>query len=143
MSKPFNVRVYALLEYQGKILIINEPFQNQLIYKFPGGGLEFGEGTRDCLIREFKEELNLEVEIGAHFYTQDFFQQNAFNAAEQILLIYYKATITAEAMEELKVMDDDIQELIWKPITELNADEMTLAADKIVVDLYKKKNFES
>lgn len=143
MSKPFNVRVYALLEHENKILIINEPFQNQLIYKFPGGGLEFGEGTRECLVREFKEELNLEVEIGEHFYTQDFFQQNAFNPEEQILLIYYKAKTTAEALKELKVMDDDIQALIWKPIEDLKAEEMTLAADKIVVELYKKKNFES
>ena len=143
MSKPFNVRVYALLEHKGKVLIIHEPFQNQLIYKFPGGGLEFGEGTRDCLIREFKEELNLEVEIGKHFYTQDFFEQNAFNSAEQILLIYYKAKTTDEALKDLKVIDEDIQALIWQPISDLNADEMTLAADKIVVDLYKKKNFES
>jgi 8-oxo-dGTP diphosphatase len=143
MSKPFNVRVYALLEHEGKILIINEPFQNQLIYKFPGGGLEFGEGTKDCLVREFKEELNLAVEVEEHFYTQDFFQANAFNPSEQILLIYYKVKTTAEALKELKVLDEDIVELIWKPINELNSDEMTLLADKVVIDLYKKKNFES
>ena len=143
MSKLFNVRVYALLEHEGKILIINEPFQNQLIYKFPGGGLEFGEGTKDCLVREFKEELNLAVEVEEHFYTQDFFQANAFNPSEQILLIYYKVKTTTEALKELKVLDEDIVELIWKPINELNPDEMTLLADKVVIDLYKKKNFES
>lgn len=143
MSKPFNVRVYALLEQDGKVLIIHEPFQNQLIYKFPGGGLEFGEGTKECLIREFKEELNLDVEVGEHFYTQDFFQANAFDSTEQILLIYYKAKTTAEALKELKVLDEDIVELVWKPVGELNSDEMTLLADKVVVDLYKKKNFES
>ena len=53
--KPFNVRVYALLEHNGKVLVMHEPFQGKLIYKFPGGGLEFGEGTKDCLVREFKE----------------------------------------------------------------------------------------
>ena len=143
MSKPFNVRVYALLEHEGEILIIHEPFQNQLIYKFPGGGLEFGEGTKECLIREFKEELNLAIEVEEHFYTQDFFQVNAFNSSEQILLIYYKVKTTAEALKELKVLDDDIVELIWKPIMELNPDEMTLLADQVVIDLYKKKNFES
>lgn len=143
MSKPFNVRVYALLEHQGKILIINEPFQNQLILKFPGGGLEFGEGTRDCLIREFKEELNLEVEIGEHLYTQDFFQENIFVPSEQILLIYYKATTTEEALSKLEILDSDIKELIWEPIQNLNPEKMTLAADKIVINLYKNKNFES
>lgn len=143
MSKPFNVRVYALLAHEGKVLMIHEPFQNQLIYKFPGGGLEFGEGTKECLIREFKEELNLAIEVEEHFYTQDFFQANVFNPSEQILLIYYKVKTTAEALKELKVLDDDIVEILWKPISELNPDEMTLLADKVVVDLYKKKNFES
>ncbi|HEY4540273.1 MAG TPA: NUDIX domain-containing protein [Faecalibacter sp.] len=143
MSKPFNVRVYALLEHQGKIMIIHEPFQNQLIYKFPGGGLEFGEGTRECLIREFKEELNLEVEIGEHFYTQDFFIQNAFDPTEQILMIYYCAQTTDVALENLKVMDEDIQEVMWWDKKDLNPDRMTLATDKIVIDLYQKKNFES
>ncbi|WP_322969038.1 NUDIX hydrolase [Faecalibacter sp. LW9] len=143
MSKPFNVRVYALLEHQGKIMIIHEPFQNQLIYKFPGGGLEFGEGTRECLIREFKEELNLEVEIGEHFYTQDFFIQNVFDPTEQILMIYYCAQTTDEALENLKVMDEDIQEVMWWDKKDLNPDRMTLATDKIVIDLYQMKNFES
>lgn len=143
MSKPFNVRVYALLEHEGKVLVIHEPFQNQLIYKFPGGGLEFGEGTRDCLIREFQEELNLDVEIGEHFYTQDFFIQNAFDATEQILMIYYLAKTSNEVIEQMQVMDQDIEALIWKSIDELNPDDMTLATDKIVVHLYKKKNFES
>ena len=143
MSKPFNVRVYALLEHEGKVLVIHEPFQNQLIYKFPGGGLEFGEGTRECLIREFQEELNLEVEIGEHFYTQDFFIQNAFDPTEQILMIYYLAKTTQEAISQMKVVDEDIEALVWKSVDELNAEEMTLATDKIVVNLYKKKNFES
>ena len=143
MSKPFNVRVYALLEHNNKVMMIHEPFQNQLIYKFPGGGLEFGEGTRECLIREFKEELNLEVEIGEHFYTQDFFIQNAFDATEQILMIYYLAKTTDEALNALKVMDEDIVDILWITRDELDAKQMTLATDKIVIDLYIKKNFES
>ena len=141
--KPFNVRIYALLEHKGKVLVIHEPFQGKLIYKFPGGGLEFGEGTIDCLKREFKEELNLDVIIGSHFYTQDFFTVNAFDSTEQILLIYYKATVTDEALKQLKVMDEDIEELCWISPENLNSEMFTLDADKLVVELYKKKNFES
>ncbi|WP_334124686.1 NUDIX hydrolase [Empedobacter brevis] len=141
--KPFNVRVYALLEHKGKLLVIHEPFQGKLIYKFPGGGLEFGEGTRDCLKREFKEELYLDVVIGTHFYTQDFFVRNAFDPTEQVLLIYYKVTITDKALSKLKVLDADINELLWIKPTDLNAEKFTLDADKVVVELYKKENFES
>lgn len=141
--KPFNVRVYALLEHKGKLLVIHEPFQGKLIYKFPGGGLEFGEGTRDCLKREFKDELYLDVVIGPHFYTQDFFVRNAFDPTEQVLLIYYKVTITDKALVKLKVLDADINELLWIKPTDLNAEKFTLDADKVVVELYKKENFES
>lgn len=141
--KPFNVRIYALLEHKGKVLVIHEPFQGELIYKFPGGGLEFGEGTKDCLIREFKEELNLDVEIGSHFYTQDFFVLNAFDPTEQILLIYYKATITDKALTQLKILDADINELLWIDPENLKAEKFTLEADKVVIELYKKENFES
>ena len=141
--KPFNVRVYALLEHNGKVLVMHEPFQGNLIYKFPGGGLEFGEGTKDCLVRELKEELNLDVEITSHFYTQDFFVLNAFDPTEQVLLIYYKATITDKDLANLKVLDADIEELLWIETKELETTKFTLEADKIVVDLYKKENFES
>ncbi|MBO6213516.1 NUDIX domain-containing protein [Algoriella sp.] len=141
--KPFNVRVYALLEHNGKVLVMHEPFQGKLIYKFPGGGLEFGEGTKDCLVREFKEELNLDVEITSHFYTQDFFVLNAFDPTEQVLLIYYKATISDKALANLKILDADIEELLWIEPKQLKATKFTLEADKVVVDLYKKENFES
>lgn len=141
--KPFNVRIYALLEHKGKVLVIHEPFQGKLIYKFPGGGLEFGEGTKDCLKREFKEELNLDVEIGSHIFTQDFFVPNAFDPTEQVLLIYYKATVSEKSLAQLKILDADINELLWIEVNDLDSNQFTLDADKVVVDLYKKENFES
>ncbi|WP_413533852.1 NUDIX hydrolase, partial [Empedobacter brevis] len=130
-------------EHKGKLLVIHEPFQGNLIYKFPGGGLEFGEGTKDCIKREMIEELNLKVEVHEHFYTQDFFVLNAFDPTEQVLLIYYKASITAKELAKLKVLDADINELLWLSKEELDADKFTLDADKVVVDMYKEENFES
>ena len=68
---------------------------------------------------------------------------NAFDPTEQVLLIYYKATITEKALDKLKVLDADINELLWLSKEELNVEKFTLDADKVVVDLYKKENFES
>lgn len=141
--KPFNVRVYALLEHKGKVMVMHEPFQGKLIYKFPGGGLEFGEGTVDCIRREFLEELNLKVDVTSHFYTQDFFTLNAFDPTEQVLLIYYKASISDNELKKLKILDADINELLWIEPKNLKVDKFTLDADKVVVELYKKENFES
>jgi len=89
----FNLRVYGILidEYK-RVLVSDEYIRGNYYTKFPGGGLEFGEGTRDCLKREFKEEMDLNVEVGEHIYTTDFFQLSAFNPGHQIISIYYFAT---------------------------------------------------
>ncbi|MDP9230751.1 MAG: NUDIX domain-containing protein [Bacteroidota bacterium] len=91
-SQHFNIRVYGiLLNEQKQVLVSDEYIRGNYYTKFPGGGLEFGEGTRDCLKREFKEEMNLDVEIGDHIYTTDFFQLSAFHPDHQIISIYYFA----------------------------------------------------
>ena len=64
--KHFNVRVYGILIHKENLLVSDEFIKGKLITKFPGGGLEFGEGTIDCVIREFMEELNLKIEVKEH-----------------------------------------------------------------------------
>ena len=96
----FNLRVYGILINDKKqILVADEYIRGGLYTKFPGGGLEFGEGTRDCLKRELKEELGIEAEIGDHIYTTDYFQMSAFKPEDQIISIYY----FAKSLEDLKV----------------------------------------
>lgn len=131
MITQFNIRVYALAKHRDKILILKEPFMNQMIYKFPGGGLEFGEGTIDCLKREFKEELNLEIEEIEHFYTQENFIKTSLLPNKQLLLIYYKVRI--KNIQDLKILDPAIEEIKWVKLEELNPDLFSLPVDKIVL----------
>ena len=94
----FNIRVYGILINDKKqVLVADEYVRGGLYTKFPGGGLEFGEGTRDCLKRELKEELGIEAAIGDHVYTTDYFQMSAFRPDDQIISIYY----FAKHLEEL------------------------------------------
>lgn len=148
----FNVRVYGILLGPGKeVLVSDEYIRGGFYTKFPGGGLEFGEGTRDCLKREFKEEMDLEVRIGDHIYTTDFFQMSAFTPDQQIIAIYY----FAHALEPIKVplrtrsFDFDEQQLeVYKRTGEtetfrfidwdaFSSEQVTLPIDKIVADLVK------
>lgn len=96
----FNLRVYGILvNDKQQVLVADEYIRGGLYTKFPGGGMEFGEGTRDCLKRELKEELGIEAEIGDHIYTTDYFQLSAFRTGDQIISIYY----FAKQLEELRV----------------------------------------
>ncbi len=41
-------------------------------YEFPGGKIEQGESAQDCVKRELKEELNMDVKVGALFAVERF-----------------------------------------------------------------------
>lgn len=88
--KRFNVRAYGIwLNDEGEVLVSDEKVKDQRIIKFPGGGLEWGEGLVDSLKREWREELSIEVDVRDHFYTTDFFQPSAWDDS-QVISVYYK-----------------------------------------------------
>ena len=150
----FNVRVYGILLGEDKKVLVSDEFIRGSYYtKFPGGGLEFGEGTRECLKREFKEEMDLEVKVTDHIYTTDFFQMSAFNPEQQIISIYY----FAEALEKIKAplrskpFDFDEREMKiyeerketetfrfidWNDFSDAS---VTLPIDKVVSQILKEK----
>ena len=150
----FNIRVYGILiNEQKQVLVSDEFIRGMYITKFPGGGLQLGEGTRDCLKREFLEEMNLKVEVGEHIYTTDFFQMSAFNKDQQIISIYY----FVKALEEIKAplrekeFDFDERELKMYAATgetetfrfinwqNFSAISVSLPIDKIIAALLKEK----
>ena len=154
MAGTFNIRVYGILiNEQQQVLVSDEFIRGSYFTKFPGGGLEFGEGTRDCLKREFMEEMNLNVRVGEHIYTTDFFQLSAFNQGHQIISIYY----FAHALEEIKVplrdkpFDFDEQQLkVYESAGEIetfrfidkenfNEECVSLPIDKIVTKMVKER----
>ena len=146
------VRVYGILINEKKqVLVSDEYIRGGLYTKFPGGGLEVGEGTRNCLKREFMEEMGLQVEIGDHIYTTDFYQPSAFNNAHQILSIYYYATALEPITVPLRDKPFDFDEAQMQVYTDRQEIEtfrliewddfdskiVTLPIDKIVADLVK------
>ena len=126
----FNVRVYGILMNEQKQVLVSDEFIRGNYYtKFPGGGLEFGEGTRDCLKREFKEELDLNVKIGDHLYTTDFFQHSAFDNS-QVISIYY--LVAGKQIPEAIVNLIEGERTYWVDIKEVSENSFTLPIDKRV-----------
>ena len=148
----FNIRVYGILINEHKEVLVSDEFIRGSYYtKFPGGGLEFGEGTRDCLRREFLEEMNLQVEVGEHLYTTDYFQMSAFHPDHQIISIYYMVKPLEEIAVRLSTSAFDFDEnqmavykersetetfrfINWNDFSEAS---VTLPIDKIVAKMLK------
>lgn len=152
--KIFNLRVYGILiSEKNQVLVSDELIRGDYFTKFPGGGLEFGEGTRDCLKREFLEEMNLAVEVGDHLYTTDYFQLSAFHPGHQIISIYYYVKALEEIKvplrtkpfdfdeEQLKVYEEKKETETFRFINwnDFSEETVTLPIDKIVARMVKRK----
>jgi ADP-ribose pyrophosphatase YjhB (NUDIX family) len=148
------VRVYGLLINEARqVLVSDEYIRGNYYTKFPGGGLEFGEGLREGLAREFQEEMQLNIEVTDHLYTTDFFQRSAFNPSHQILSVYYRV----HPLEPIRVpirkkpfeFDEDqlaqyeknqqaesFRLIEWD---EFSSELLSLPIDKVVAGLIKNK----
>lgn len=58
--------VAAIIERDGKILLAQRPEGGDQagLWEFPGGKVEAGESQKAALIRELREELGIEAEVG-------------------------------------------------------------------------------
>ena len=136
MIDKINVRVYATIVKDKKVLVLHEEYVGEQLMKFPGGGLEFGESVLECVQRELDEELNIKVKNIEHLYTQENFLVSKFRNSEQLLTIYYLAEMIDE--NELLILDPCIDKIEWVSL-ETEENPFALPIDKIVFDVLKKK----
>jgi ADP-ribose pyrophosphatase YjhB (NUDIX family) len=146
----FVIRVYGLvLNKTAQILLSDEYLFNQRMTKFPGGGLEFGEGPEDCIRREAIEEFGQEIEIIQHFYTTGFYQRALFFENHQLLSIYYIIKFREKPLFRISEKPFDFDEINgsqsfrWATLDELNEDDLTFPIDQYVLNLLKENNREN
>lgn len=138
----FNVRVYGLLINEANEILLSDEYEYGFKFtKFPGGGVELGEGLITALKREFIEECNAEIEVISHFYTTDFYEKSSFNES-QVLSVYYlvKAVNPLQLSFKTEVFDfdpDSNQSFRWTKIDLLVAEDVTFRTDQTVVNLLK------
>ena len=147
MSKYFTVRVYGIyINQENQLLISDEYMFGKYLTKFPGGGLEFGEGIHDCLKREWIEELDTKIEIKEHFYTNDFFVISVFNPDAQVISTYYFVDIieqlnilTSEKLFDFQELKDGAQSFRFVDLKYLDTNQITLPIDRKVCELLIKR----
>ncbi|MEM7160942.1 MAG: NUDIX hydrolase [Bacteroidota bacterium] len=123
--KNFNVRVYGIcVNEKREILLVNEEYQGVKFTKFPGGGLEMGEGPIECLKREFKEELDWEIEDLGHFYTTEFYVPSVFDDS-QVISIYFEIKGFGTVLPN--------ESFFWRALSDLEVEDVTFPIDQEVV----------
>ena len=132
-----NIRVYGIIiNDNNQVLLSDELRHGNAFTKFPGGGLEWGEGTKECLMRELSEELNLDLQVGELFYVNDFAQLSAFRKNDQLFSFYYRV----ESFEFSKVqtsnhslpLTEEGERFRWVDINSLTSVSVTFPIDKMV-----------
>jgi len=143
IPSAFTIRVYGLFLNSSNEVLVSDEFQLDMkMTKFPGGGMDFGEGTVDCLKREMLEECNQEIEIIQHFYTTDFYQKALFWEDHQLISIYYLAKLKVPVMFKISEQAFDFADMVngnqsfrWVKIESIHPEEFTFPIDKHVAHL--------
>ncbi len=140
MITRFNLRVYGIvINDNHEVLVSHERRDGYEFNKFPGGGVELGEGILEALNREFNEELNVLIETASFFYVNDHFQVSSFNSNDQIVSFYYRVSVDTSAIKtELSHVPfgannlGDYEWVSWVPISQGLLSMMTFPIDKLV-----------
>lgn len=147
----FNIRVYGILIHEEKLLVTDEYRLGTCMTKFPGGALEFGEGTIECLRREFMEELNTSIEIENHFYTTDYYQPTMLLPSNmQLISIYYRVKAmppfpfpTTTKVFDFPALEEGVQTFRWIALGELMPKLMTFPIDQKVTAMLMESTNQS
>lgn len=147
------IRVKALiLNSSGKLLLV---FNNNT-YQFPGGHLDENETIEECIKREIKEEIGIELEVNDEpFLCIETYDNNYFGTGKKVLnTIYYYRFFTDlvpdiskthydefEMNSEFKlfyVNFDDVEDFIHKK-TEIKEFDLRISREMLhVIKEYKK-----
>lgn len=120
---------------KGNKLLVSKGYdksKNQEFYRCLGGGIEFLEKSKDALKREFKEEINIEIEIGKFLgISENIFNYKGKDAHE--LILFYEAYINDKDYQQKYDLVDDNSEsqAIWVDIDKFKNKELILYPEQI------------
>lgn len=129
----------AVLYDNGKILMIQksaeDPF-NPLRWEIPGGRLEVGEDLTDHLMREVREEVGLEIEIGPPLAMWQWSMGSGVSAKTVVAVSRLCYPLAGDVTLEGNVETDNLIAWKWVPVGDVaNLDLIPTARDAILESL--------
>lgn len=101
----------AIIRQNNKILICQRPLTGNLplLWEFPGGKLELGETMEECLIRECREELEVDIHVHDIFAVTEHVVKN-----KKIVITFFNSEIINGNLKN--IVHNDIK---WVEFNEL------------------------
>lgn len=139
----FKVRVSGIIIINNKLLVDK---YNATKYCLPGGYVELGETTEEGLIREIKEEVNIDINIDYFMGIMENFFYNRNNKYTQSMDFYYKVSpkdIKDINLDDYEYVENDKgfiikHEFKWIDINEL--ENFNLVPNSLINIIKDKKN---
>jgi len=111
---PTDLTVSAVVEQDGKFLIVEERSSGVVVVNQPGGHIESGESPEQAVVREALEEAGCQIEVaellGVYLWIQP-------QTRRQFLRIVYTAQLLAQ--DSTRKLDDGIYAVHWFSIADL------------------------
>ena len=133
MSMPYGLTVRGIIKNDdNEILIVKRHPKSKTdpeMWELPGGKVEKGEFFADALVREIKEETNLDCKVG------DFCEaiQNDYMHKRTVQLMMYLTDITGDVK-----ISDEHTDWMWAGIDKIKTLEVSTSLNKLL----KKRNYE-
>jgi 8-oxo-dGTP pyrophosphatase MutT (NUDIX family) len=124
--------------WRGDELLVFEAYdwvKDETYYRPLGGGIEFGERSQDALLREFREELGVEL-VGVRYLTalENIYTRNGQIGHEIVLL--YEASLGDPAFYEREIFEvhEEIETLpaYWMPLHKFQVESIPLYPDGLL-----------
>lgn len=128
-SKPHFHVTAGLLQQDGMVLITKRPVGSHLAgyWEFPGGKQEAGETLEECLVREMKEELGVNVRAGKRLLTVNHEYENRIISLYLFQCTHLGGELKPLACEEIRwVHPEDLTQYRFPPPDEKIIQLLTL-----------------
>ena len=132
--------VLGIAKKENKILVSEgyDKVKDEVFYRSIGGGIEFLENSKEALKREFKEELNVDIEVGEFLgIVENIFTYNGKNAHE-LMLLYNVNIKDKDYKEKYHIVDDNCEtDATWIDINKFKNKELKIYPGQIFEYLSK------